>query len=213
MAAIAPMDAVADAVAAYFDAEVPGLKVIRGWPERNEDLDLFGTDDAGGDYRAVLSVVASPRYDTERVNPVEVQRTANAGTGEYDLLYRVALITGRIQLDLWAPYRSARDEFAALILEKSTNQVPQSSDLRVVASGFYDRDGYYDRPAKIDLEAVATEDNGGDIEVGQWRRTWSGEVSTDLVVPKSHPKILDITHTLETTLGGVSVTDTLTITP
>lgn len=212
MAVISPLDAIADALAFHFGDEIANLKTLRGWPEKGEDLDLDGLEN-GESYEAVLSVTASPQFDLARVAPVDVGQTLDQQTGLVEVLYRVAWLTGRIQLDLWAPHRSTRDDFAALINEKSANRLPYTSDLRLLSTGFFGRSGYYGRPSKIDLVSAATPDSGDNVTIGEYRRTWTAEVSSDIVIPKSHPVLGSLGINLTTQLGPLSVTDTLTITP
>lgn len=210
MANIAPLDAVADSVAAYFAGAVTDLKAIRGWPERSEDLDLDGAD--GGAVKAVLSVFVSPNYEIERCVPTEVDRVLNAG--KFDLLYRVGFVTGRLQLDLWAGHRATRDTFANAITEVSANRLPQTSDLRLSSTGFFGRDGYHSRPSKTSLRIVTNQDQGSEVEVGQWRKTWTADVSTDIVLPSNgNNRIESIRLDLTTCRGGILITEARTVPP
>lgn len=207
---IAPMDAVADAVAAHFAAAVPDLKAIRGWPERGDDLDLDGADGTGAPYRAALSVSVSPRYTTARQIPTRAKATPNGS--KVDVLYRLALLTGNLQLDLWAPYRATRDEFSDLINSASA-QLPQRSYLRLASTGFFGRAGYYDRPSDVTLTDVSNSDNDDGVSSGEWRKTWTAVAVTDLVLLMTHNSIDTLRLDLTTCLSGILITESVSLTP
>ena len=207
---IAPMDAAADAVAAHFAAAIPALKAIRGWPERGDDLDLDGADGTGAPYRAALSVSVSPNYTTVRQIPTRAKATPNGD--KIDVLYRLALLTGNMQIDLWCPFRSVRDEFSDLVNSASA-QLPHRSYLRLASTGFFDRDGYYDRPFDATLTDVRNKDNDDGVSAGEWRKTWTVVVKTDLVLPYTHNSIDTLRLDITTALSGILITESVSLTP
>lgn len=210
MSNIGPVPAACDAIAAFFARKIPALRGLRGWPEHDDLLDLGNPDDG---VKAVLSVFAGERPSStiRRVPPRKVDQTDIAGGPQVCILYRVAWIEFDVQLDLWAPHRAVRDEFAALVEVASVDRLPVSPDFRAFATGHFERSGYFDRPIDCVLLGSAIVDNDGAVESGEWRQTWNAHVWMDLVVPTDRfTKITSIDIETTITDQGVSVTEPIT---
>jgi hypothetical protein len=193
---IGPIPAACDAIAAYFDG-IAGLRGVRGWPEWGRDLKL-------ADGGALVSVVPGLGIAT-RCSPREVDRTLIGS--DIETLYRVGWLVLDAQLDLWCSHRALRDRYAAQIELASTNLLPNSTDLNLTSSGFDGRDGYFDRPLKITMKQSRISDAAEGVAQGAWRQLWDLRISTDLVIPATHPQIASLEFDVIIEDQGISIAE------
>lgn len=186
--AIDLVDSALDAVAAYLNTALAGtLTAIRGWPEANTKLDTL----------PLVAVTAGrPVYDLGPPRLVE-----QSGSGSLTCTYKVGLVTFPVQLDLWAPHRHTRDVVGAALAAKLHNRMPHVSGLWVT------QNDYYSRPIEINWTRQTDSQDGDTAPRKQWRRTWEGDLQTDVVVQATLPELESVVLQLVTTLGGGSVTE------
>ncbi len=187
--------AACDAIAAHFNA-IANLTAYRGWREHPFQADLSG----GGELAVVPGPVVYSRCPARQVD--ETVTAPNTL-----VTYRIAWLRMTGQLDLWAPYRTTRDDLTQFIEAASTPHVPRSTDLRLESTG------YFGRPLTIRLQALTPEDSAGNTTRGTFRQTWQMIVDTDLVAQATHPQQLQIDAEISTALDGVTITETTTLTP
>jgi hypothetical protein len=181
--AIDPVDAVVDALATYF-AGLSGIaSALRGWPEHPEALDLT----AG----PVVTVTAVD-HQRARVVPTCLASQVPPALSTWKLNE----LTITLQLDVWAAYRSERDDAGAVIEAGLHNSLPQRHGLYLTSTG------YYDRPFVVSASDGRSMDDGDGAEVGEWRRRWLLQVVTDTVV------LVETPQQLELVLRGLTTPDT-----
>ncbi|WP_298516655.1 hypothetical protein [uncultured Nocardioides sp.] len=176
--AIDPIASAQDALLAWLGAEVDlgldeaqgALKVLRGWPEHNEDFDL-----ATG---PVLSTTVPAQADEVRIHPLEVARVV--ADGEVVVTYRTANLQFVVQLDLWCAYRAALDVAAEAVAIALDNQVPSSSGLWLTQAE------YFGRPLSFEVTGYRRQDDADSAAVGEWRATWLLRCTTDRVVVRTY---------------------------
>jgi hypothetical protein len=187
--AIEAVDSALDAIAAYLNTALTGtLTAMRGWPEANVKVD------------ASPPVVAITAGDPvwELCSPVLVDQT---GSGTLTCTYKVGLMTVPVQLDLWSQHRYKRDVVGAALTAKLHNRLPRTSGLWLTQAD------YYGRPISIEWTRQRDSADGDTATRKQWRRTWEGELTTDLVVQATFPELQSAILRLTTSLGGVEVAE------
>ncbi len=186
-----PVAAALTAVRDHFTASIPGLRVVRGIQE-------LGIDQTGA--APEMSMVELTR-DWEELTPTEVDKATTA-PGVALATWKVAQLRIQAQIDFWTPYRVAQDLFGPLIEAAFYNRLPQQGGL------FLDSFHYHGRPLVISrVGAGINQRDSQDVAQGSWRRTWTLEILTDLVVQTSLPIASEILIDLSTQLGPDTVTE------
>lgn len=191
---IDPIAAATNAIVAYFAAELPGVRVRRGWPESNVDFDL----DAG----PILTVTPAGRPTLDPCHPVTIGDDGNAPP---NFLYRVGDLKFSAQLDLWCEYRATRDELTYAVAGKLHNQIAFHSGIWV------DSSEYHNRPLRIDADSVEIGDETDTAPSGEWRQTWSLTISTDMVVQAVGVRLAQVILRVETEQAGIVITNDIAI--
>lgn len=163
-----------DALATWL-ASVTGVAgAQRGWPEHNESLDLS----AG----PVATVTMVGRPVPNDCAPARIPELDSNDAGTLTVTYRVGWPVIRLQVDLWAAYRSQRDDAVAAIEGAREAQLP--------AAGLWlTSTGYHNRPLTVlFLTGPETTDESDAATVGEWRASWDVEIHTDRIATTTHPQ-------------------------
>lgn len=191
--AIDPVSAALDAVVAHIaDGAIAGLTIRRGWPEANVDVDI-----ASDKHLAALTAVGRANVELCSPKQVDVSGTAPLRTWTW----RVGWVTIPLQLDLWCAYRATRDVVAPLVDARLHNKLPFRSGLYLTSTD------YYGRGIACDIESFDVPGTGDEAAAGDWRRTWSLTLRTDLVVQSTMPELTEAVLQASTDLLGVIVTE------
>lgn len=166
-------------------------KVLRGWPEREEDLDFSSG--------AVVSVTQAgdPTYTWGTPYPVE-----EAAQGD-DLLVTWLLgdLMVEFQLDVWAPFRAVRDEAAAVVDAAMHADLPYVTGLELALDNYYGQ-----LLAVIPLSSTALDDADA-VTTREWRQRILVRCDLGIVAQGTTPKQAQLTLGLTTTVQGADVVE------
>ena len=195
---ISATEAAIDAVTTHLGTEIASAtKVIRGWPEHLEDLDLG----AG----PVIAVVWQ-QPTREECSPKIVQTIAPEDVEDpTTYIYRVAWLTIPAQVEVFAPYRAQLDDVALAVQQALHNRLPNAPGLRLTSTT------YYDRSVTGTCTGERSDADGTSAERGEYRKTYFLELSTDEVVPTTHPTLTRLDLALTVEAGGTEETTTKTL--
>lgn len=165
-----PVDAVLEALAVYFRTVAGIAAADPAWPEHQQDLDLTSGP-----------VVTLTRIDDQRVtvSPGILNTTK-------PFLWRTAELRVLVQLDLWAAYKAQREAAAAALARAFDNDLP-------FRTGLYLTSGYHSRPLTVAATDGRPVDDASAAAVGEWRRMWTLEVTTDIVAETDTPSQDELT--------------------
>jgi hypothetical protein len=201
MATIDPVASATETIAAYLtttlgpDGSNVLSKVIRGWPESAESLDLSGLP--------VVSVTPGGQ-SVERCSPKVVDEATDEDTGVTTYTYRVGWLTFTAQIDLWAAYKAQIDDVAPSIEDACIQDPPLPPELRL------DQSDYHDRPLTCTLGAGTADNDGDSANKGEWRMTWDLVVETDVVRTRTHVPAAQVDITVD---DEVADPETITVLP
>lgn len=158
---LGPEESAVEALTEYLRS-VPGVaRTIRGFPEREEDLDL-----AAGPNLSVFAPFEGRR---------EICSPGLISSGGPPFLWRYGHLRMTVQVDIWCGYRHVRDVMSRVVLAALNNQMPFRQGLTIKSRH------YYDRPIHIEERSA---DYVGDMDApdrGEWRKMFQLELVTDLV--------------------------------
>lgn len=191
--AIDPVSAALDAVVAHISAaSITGLTIRRGWPEANVGVDIDASK-----HLAALSVVGRAKVDL--CSPKQVDSSGTQPNITWT--WRLGWLTIPLQLDVWCAYRAGRDVVAPLIDASLHNKLPYRSGLYLTSTG------YYGRGIACDVESIDLPGTGDEAASGDWRRSWSLVLRTDLVAQSNLPQLDEAVLQASTDLLGVIVSE------
>ena len=189
--ALDPTASAIDALVTYI-ATVSGVAAAkRGWPEHQEDLDLSSGP--------VVSVTQIGAANGVYVSPTQVDSAAVGD--DTQITYLVAYTDMLVQIDLWAPYRFDRDAVGDAMEQAFHNVLPRKSGLELTHSDYYSRsiNGMVTgRPQTMD---------GPKSSAGEWRKSWTMRLDSDLVAFATHPKQALIRLKVSTDLDGLVIAE------
>ncbi len=191
--AIDPIASCIDALATHLTTALgaSASAVLRGWPESGVELDLDGA--------AVVAITAIAEERAE-VAPRVVETSGTTYT------YKVAELTVRLQIDVWARHRAVLDAMGPTLRAAFSNALPR-------AGLWLTQSDYYSRPVCYFMEAGALDLDGDSAAQGEWRRTYSVTATTDEVASTTHVALsqLDVTITTTDVNGNGDVAETFTV--
>ena len=195
--AIDPVAAAVEAIAAYLETALGAnvSKVIRGWPESAEDMDLSDTP--------VVSVTPPPRGIRVPCSPKSLGSVTVGDVTTHT--YRVGWFDFQCQIDLWCGYRDHMDTVGALIETALVGDPPNPPDIRILSTG------YHGRPLTLTLGDSAADYDGDTSHKGEWRMSWDVNVSTDVVRTVAHVAITQLDNEVAITDSGVTISETDTV--
>ena len=178
-----PRAAILEAIALHFQTAIPGLEaVLRGFPESDQAFALDGCT-AG----SVLSVHVPDRLPVEWSAPF-AEDSGTLGPGGLTLWHmRCGYITGTVQIDLWSTHRAVRDRDGLLVEEASHSRPDRRPGLDLTSAE------YYNRQINLIADGASVRDVDDTASRGEWRQTWTLDLSTDLIIPHEGPKSSAVT--------------------
>ena len=194
--AIDPVASAADAITAFLVTALGAnvSKVIRGWPESAETLDLSGLP--------VVSVTPPPRGVRTPCSPKDLGSVTVDDVVTHT--YRTGELNFQVQIDLWCGYRAHMDDVGALIEAALVQAPPLPPSVRITSTG------YHSRPLTCTLGDSAMDYDGDTSHKGEWRMSWDLDVSTDVVKLKTHVPLTQVDVEIAMTDSGDTITETST---
>jgi hypothetical protein len=191
-----PTSAVVDAVVTWLDGLLTGIRVVKGWPTGDLDLET-------GPILSVTKVRAKRTDCAAWTNVVEVE-DVTATT-----LWRTAWLRVSLQLDLWCAYEAQRDDLAEQVWDALSGD-PIAAPVTVLTSAYHDRRVQI-LPGQGDAPETSVDDDDTGITRGEFRMTWPVSAETDLVKLTIGPAQMERELMTETETAGETASDTTTL--
>lgn len=195
---ISATEAAIDAVVTHLGTEVSSAsKVLRGWPEHPESLDLGDGPVIAVVWQQPARAECSPRI-VESIAPED-----DADPTTY--LYRVAWLTIPAQVEVFAPYRAQLDDAGLAVQQALHNRLPNAPGLLLTSTS------YYDRSVTGTCTGERSDADSVSAERGEFRKTIFLELQTDEVVATTHPRLTRLDLALTVEAGGSETTTSTTL--
>jgi hypothetical protein len=150
-----PAAVAAEALATWLGGQ-PGLSLaLRGWPEREEDLDL-----ASG---PVVSVTQAGEATYDWCSPVPIAEDLDGA--EVLVTWRLGDFEVEFQLDVWAAFRATRDAAAALVEAALHDDLFGGTGLELALG-----DAYFDQVLGVILVSSQALDDADAVATREWRQ-------------------------------------------
>lgn len=181
-----------EAIAAYLETALGAnaSKVIRGWPEDAEEMDLSGAP--------VISITPPSRMTRVPCAPKSIDSATVGDVTTHS--YRVAWLSMTVQIDAWAGYRAQLDDLVPLVEAACIAAPPANPELQLTSTD------YYSRPLTCVLGDLADDLDGDTAKKGEWRLSWDMRVETDAIRQTPHVPLVQVD--LAVTVDGNDETTT-----
>jgi hypothetical protein len=157
-------------LAAYLKAEIPELNILEEWPDPKEEMAL-----------PTLSILSVGKQEHTHAFPLIHKKIAIEGEElKKKVVYSVADMDIKLQLDLWTDYKAKRDEFYDLIMAAFDKQFLVNgapTGLSLELEDYHETFARYDQTGYTYLDSS---DNGQ-------RQEWRAKI--DVLV--NHPRLVE----------------------
>lgn len=151
-----PTAVAAEAIATWLEGQEGISRALRGWPEREEDLDLTSGP--------VISVTQAGDAEIEACAPYPIVEASDPDSDDLLVTWRIGDCTVEFQLDVWAGYRAVRDQAAALLEAALNDDLPYTAGLQLELAD------YFDQNMGVELVSSRPLDDADAATTREWRQ-------------------------------------------